>query len=114
MGGPGSGVKWEKKGTVEGRQCLDVRELHKAYGIEPGNEIFVNFEWQGEQLTHEIAVDWTSCHYGGQRPWFVCGDCEKRVAKLYFRGKRFACRICCDLTYKSSQQSHSRFGKFFA
>jgi len=112
MGGPGSGVKWEKKGTVEGRQCLDVRELHRAHGIKPENEMTINYEWRGEQVTQEIFLDWTACNYGGLRPWFICMACRRRVAKIYFGGKNFVCRHCLNLTYRSCQESDSRFSNF--
>ena len=112
MGGPGSGDKWEKKGTVEGRQCLDVRELHRAHGIKPGSEMTINYEWRGEEVAQKIFLDWTPCNYGGLRPWFKCMTCGRRVAKIYFGGNHFACRHCLNLTYTSCQESDSRFGKF--
>jgi hypothetical protein len=112
MGGPGSGTKWEKKGTVEDRQCLDVRELHRAHGIKPGSEMTINYEWRGEELSQKIFLDWTPCKFGGQRPWFICGNCGTRVAVLYGAGKYFACRHCLNLTYRSSQENDSRFNQF--
>lgn len=112
MGGPGSGAKREKKDTVEGRQCLDVLELHRARRIKPENEMTLNYEWRGEQVTQEIYLDWTPCNYGGWRPWFICMTCRRRVAKIYFGGKNFACRHCLDLTYRSCQESDKRFNRF--
>jgi hypothetical protein len=112
MGGPGSGVKWNKKGTVDGRRCLDVRELHRAHGIKSEYEMTVKSEWRGEEVVQKIILDWTLCNYGGLRPWFICGNCGRRVAKLYSGGKEFACRHCLDLTYTSCQESDSRFGRF--
>jgi hypothetical protein len=111
MGGLGSGVKWDKKGTVESHQCLDVRELHRAHAIKPENKMTINYEWRGEQVTQEIFLDWTSCNYGGHRPWLICMNCGRRVAKIYFGGKIFACRHCLGLTYRSCQESNSRFRK---
>ena len=87
MGGLGSGVKWEKKGTVEGRQCLDVRELHREHGLKPEDEIAIDYEWRGEQVTQAIFLDWTPCNYGGHRPWLICMGCGRRVAKIYLETK---------------------------
>jgi hypothetical protein len=112
MGGSGSGAKWDKKDTVESHQCLDVRELHRAHRITPENEMTINYERRGEQVTQEIYLDWTPCNYGGHQPWFICMACGRRVAKIYFGGKIFACRHCLDLTYRSCQESDSRFSKF--
>lgn len=111
MGGPGSGVKWDKKGVVEDHLRLDVRELHREHRIKPGSEMTIKYEWRGEQVAQEIFLEWTPCKYGGLRPWFICMTCGRRVAKIYSGGKHFACRHCLDLTYRSCQESDSRFSK---
>lgn len=113
MGGPGSGFRWEKKGVVEDYPRLDVRRLHREHGIKPGSQITVQYEWRGEQMAQEVHFDWTACNYGGHRPWLICMDCGRRVAVLYLRGKCLACRHCHDLTYRSCQESDSRFCQFF-
>ena len=40
--------------------------------------------------------------YFGTRSWFVCFNCERRVAKLYLppQAKIFKCRHCYSLTYE--------------
>lgn len=111
MGGPGSGVRLNKKGTVEDHRRLDVRELHRKHGIKPGSWITVNYEWRGEQVTQEVSFDWTPCNYGGHRPWLICMNCGRRVAVLYLGGKYFACRHCYNLTYTSCQESDKRFSQ---
>lgn len=115
MGGPGSGTyfRCDKKDTVEEHLSLDVRKLNREHGIKPGSLITVQYQWRGEQMTQAITIDWIPCNYGGRRPWFICGNCGRRVAVLYGAGKYFACRHCYDLTYRSSQESDSRFSKFF-
>jgi hypothetical protein len=115
MGGPGSGMwlRWDKKGTVEDYQCLDIRKLRREHEINPGDSITVEYERRGEQVAQEICLDWTHCTYGGYRPWLVCGNCGRRVVVLYGVGKYFACRHCYDLTYRSCQESDTRFKKFF-
>ena len=60
-------------------------------------------EW--EQVEQTISFDRTPCNYGGQRTWFLCPRCWKRVAVLYGTGKYFFCRCCYDLTYSSQQES---------
>lgn len=52
------------------------------------------------KFDYEISLAKTSCNYGGYRYWFLCG-CGNRVGVLYSSGGYFACRNCCDLTYKS-------------
>jgi hypothetical protein len=79
MGGYGSGAILDKKDTVENRQRLDLRELHREHGIKPGSEMTIKYEWRGEQVAQEILLDWTPCNYGGHRPWFICMTCGWRV-----------------------------------
>ena len=58
--------------------------------------------------THTIAYINTKPHLGGDRWWFCCPLCSRRVSYLYLPSEtsRFACRLCQSLTYRSSQNSH--------
>jgi hypothetical protein len=53
-----------------------------------------------------VALSWTACNFGGERPWFVCpgAGCSRRVAVLYGPGKYFLCRHCYDLRYESQRE----------
>ena len=113
MGGPGSGERWHKKGVVEDHYRLDVRELHREHEIKPGDRMTVQYERHGEKLIQQVYFDWTPCNFGGQRPWFICGDCGQRAAIIFGKGKDFACRQCKGLTYRSCQESDTRFSKLF-
>jgi hypothetical protein len=70
-------------------------------------------------VEQRIAVAWTPCRFGGERPWFVCSVrsngvyCGRRVTKLYRAGRLFACRNCYRLAYASQQESllHRGLGK---
>jgi hypothetical protein len=90
MGGPGSGERWHKKGVVEDHYRLDVRELHREHEIKPGDRMTVQYERHGEKLIQQVYFDWTPCNFGGQRPWFICGDCGQRAAIIFGKGKDFA------------------------
>ena len=61
-------------------------------------------------IEQQIQLTTTEPRFGGVRYWFVCPECEARVRTLhlpfgYF--KRYECRSCHRLTYRSSQQSHT-------
>ena len=58
------------------------------YRSRSGNE-----DW--EDQNYPVWLDWTPCHFGGERPWFRCPamGCGRRVAILY-GGRIFACRHC--------------------
>jgi hypothetical protein len=46
-----------------------------------------------------VSVEWTTCHFGGARPWFVCPGCWRRRAALYYAGTLLNCRVCLRLAY---------------
>lgn len=53
----------------------------------------------------------TGCHLGGARHWFACPCCGRRVALLYLRWGRFACRHCQRVAYAS--QSEDELGRLW-
>jgi hypothetical protein len=55
-----------------------------------------------------VTVTRTPCHYGKDRPWFLCPHCDARVAVLYLWNLP-VCRRCAKLVYSSqSQDAFSR------
>jgi hypothetical protein len=71
------------------------------------------------ELDYKVRLEWTACHFGGRRWWFICPlvvngrACNRRVGVLYLDGgKYFGCRHCYDLTYESSKTSH-QFDRMF-
>lgn len=60
-----------------------------------------------QSVEYPVDLDWTTLHYGGRRPWFLCpaSGCGRRVAVLYGDGGRFACRQCQWLAYKSQGEA---------
>jgi hypothetical protein len=130
---PRGGHNWKGSGIVEGTRAIDVMSLERGgYLAGPRlgslqwasrdcstasvlmtggrNEIRLDYrvrspgeDWQ--PVSQRIPVYWTSCRFGGQRPWLVCAVstngtyCGRRVAKLYGVGRLFACRHCYRLGY---------------
>lgn len=62
-----------------------------------------NGPWQ--EVREIVQLGRTPCHYGGQRPWFLCPGCGRRVALLYAAGPRFRCRHCYQLPYASQNET---------
>ncbi len=52
-----------------------------------------------------IDLDYTPCHYGGERPWFRCPGCYGRKAVLRSVGGRFRCNACHRIAYSSTRES---------
>ena len=78
----------------------------------PFVRLFYTVGSPGEALNYRVGLVTTQPRFGGLRWWFVCPlavngrPCNRRVGKLYLRGKYFGCRHCHGLTYTSCQESH--------
>lgn len=45
----------------------------------------------------------TECGFGGDRAWFACPQCSRRVAILYVYNVRLGCRTCNGMSYSSQR-----------
>lgn len=55
-------------------------------------------------VVQRIALERVACRFGGWREWFGCPCCRGRVAVLYLRWGRFACRACQRVAYASQSE----------
>lgn len=99
-------LKWRDEiGKARGSVLLATAETHVRllYRSRRAGE-----NWKDVDET--VSLVWTSCHYGGNRPWFLCPggingrSCRRRVAILYAAGPYFLCRYCSRLSYKSQNE----------
>ena len=74
-----------------------------GYGIE-AHAAVLTYSVAGSPVVERIAFDRTLCTYGGSRAWFKCPRCRSRVAKLFMRGLKFACRSCHRIVYASQSE----------
>ena len=58
-------------------------------------------------------LDYTTCHFGGRRWWFICPmvtngqACNRRVGVLYLpSGRVFGCRHCHNIAYQRSKKGY--------
>lgn len=95
------GWQWSRHGEVVAsiRVRTEPDRVILTYRHRSGGE-----DWQDE--SYPVYLDWTPCHLGGQRPWFLCParGCGRRVAILY-GGAIFACRHCYRLAYPSQRET---------
>jgi hypothetical protein len=57
-----------------------------------------------KEHSYTIAVDKLPCNYGGNRYFFKCPLCQKRMRFLYFAEQSiFLCRKCLNLSYQSQR-----------
>ena len=112
MGGVGSG---RQRSTLDNHRqttdqfgTVDIRSLKRKGLITPG------LEWigGGPYDAPWLALEWTPCNFGGERPWFICpGEgCGRRVAILYGPTLPLLCRQCRGLVYASQQPQGSHRG----
>ena len=102
MGGFNSG-RHRKKGLIRlDLESLDVRQLQRNGPLIPGMNA-VTLAHGGKR--YAVALEWTSCNYGGLRAWFRCPCCSRRAAIIYGGAGQFACRQCHKLGYPCQLES---------
>jgi hypothetical protein len=126
MGGFNSGSNQHGKDTTQGRNAIDVRRWQRDGLLTPGKRFESSWTRNGRDngaisvivntdsvsliyrhggdtdMNYPVRIEWTPCNYGGQRAWWQCPCCGRRVALLY-SGKKFACRQCHRLDYASTR-----------
>lgn len=131
MGGRGSGRRSSYGGKPETNDSmpLDIRKITRKGLLVPGSSL--GWQWTvndrpvasiriwvdreslvlsyrmkstGEVVEQRVQMQTTPCHLGGQRHWFTCPRCSKRVAVLYAPGRYFACRQCGALGYATQKE----------
>lgn len=131
MGGSGSGRRGGRN-TTGYLLRLDVRQLQRAGVLTPGwrggwqwtrrsgkSDIGIEAEvdhirlrytnkrnGESRDFDYTVRLSRSSCHYGGERPWFLCPCCGRRVAILY-GGAMFACRVCYGLAYEAQREDET-------
>ena len=122
MGGDGSGrSKTRERDLIEDCDCLDINEIakdgftiHPAIAFIENNDgkqcVFVKCSFDGINCVNHksrIALTKTYPYFGGERYWFICPQCGKRVGKLFRHESKseYKCRLCHNLMY-SSQESN--------
>ena len=109
MGGYGSG-KWARLNAKEKTsrfQQLHIRTLKKSLHLTTESRVDVSWVHDGSLVSSPLHITKTPCHYGGERSWFLCPQCGRRVAILYGMFQQLCCRRCATLTYESQNESES-------
>lgn len=90
---------WNRGGESSGR--IGVR-VDSTTALTLQYTVTIN----GDKLdvNERVAIAHTACNFGGTRSWFQCTRCTRRVAVLYMRAGRFACRHCQRVSYTSQSE----------
>jgi hypothetical protein len=101
-----SSLSWSRDGEPIGsiQVCCEGERVRLIYRYR-------EYAGEWESFDYPVSLTYTSCNYGGRRPWFCCpaSNCWRRVAKLYGAGRYFACRRCYRLSYQT--QSEDRYDR---
>jgi hypothetical protein len=126
MGGSNSGrYAWRNRGVVERHRSLDVRSLSRGGALVAGasatmrwgsgdssvglvclgSRLLVGFTVDGQAHREVLELEHTACRFGGERAWFRCPvtECRRRVARVFYSSRRFVCRKCARLVYRTQR-----------
>ena len=113
------GCSWNRNGKPTGSIGFTVSILERDEYIRFQYTQTDRHTQEKTEFDYKVKLDWTHCHFGGRRWWFICPlvvngrTCNRRVGILYLAsGKYFGCRHCHNLTYESCKESH-RFDRLF-
>jgi len=131
MGNSYSGRRGGKRTTGD-MWALDIRKIERAGRLTAGQSF--NWQWSRrgavaasiniytdtdrvtldyrtkqhdgtwQAMNYPVMIQRTACQFGGQRAWWLCPHCGRRVAVLY-GGQRYACRHCQRLAYQSTRNT---------
>ena len=101
--------RWQREGALRpgvsgtwGWSNTETGERTGTIGYRAGDGfVHLDYAINGKPANQRISLDTTRCNYGGVRPWFICPIRGERVAVMYLRAGRFACRRCQRLAYAS-------------
>lgn len=91
------------KGRLEWLAPEGASTVASLESIPSGLELAFNPPPDLVAVSQHLSIDWVPCPLGGQRPYFLCPDCGRRVVNLYL-SSRFRCRTCTGLTYQSQRE----------
>ena len=102
------------------RVTLEMAPFYEPFEVTPKEmdklppmHLNLSYTIEGQDVEQSVPIDPLPQHFGGWRPWMRCPDCQRRCKYLYMPRegpmptRRFACRLCHRLTYRSSNLSRS-------
>jgi hypothetical protein len=90
------------------RHLRDVEQGARIYSHTDSGTLYISRQGYDYAMTingttHIISTSITQAGYGN-RYWYCCPHCNKRIAKLYIGEKDVACRHCWGLHYRSQSE----------
>jgi hypothetical protein len=82
--------------TVEGCRKIDINSLVREVRKDLKRAIL---EAKIQVFDQEVELTTTKTRFGGDRFWFLCPECQKRVGTLYQSKEKLSCRNCLNIGY---------------
>ncbi len=92
------------KGFTYGKD-IDGMLYDVVYFTTQKDDMMIAYQHRKESIHQKITIHWKNCNYGGNRAYFVCPYCNRKVLTVYYYEKAFKCRTCCNLFYKSQTEN---------
>lgn len=73
---------------------------------------FVELSYPGSQWRDTLELSRVRSGFGGSRAFWLCPICGRRVRFLYFKDRRFVCRECAKLNYRSQQRTRDSINHY--
>lgn len=83
---------------------------HTIY--DPERREIVELSYRGSQWRDTLGLTRVRSGFGGNRAFWLCPICGQRARFLYFKGRRFVCRKCGRLNYRSQQRTKDSSNHF--
>lgn len=98
--------QWSREGALipGGGGVWVWRDSKDASFRVDGDTAILHHDLTGRPMTQRLPILRTPCHLGGQRSWWGCPACARRVAVLFLRPAGFACRRCAQVAYTSQTE----------
>lgn len=98
------------KGLEQGEYTITWGDDASATVVIHDEYIKLYYVYEKKKLKMKVSFNYTKVGYG-IRKWFSCPTCSRKTNKLYYLYGLFACRICHNLTYRSSNASGNKLNE---
>ena len=108
LSAPAGKVVWSWSDGSEVTMAISTRS---STGTRPPVDLDIGYQCDNEAVHQQLLIDPLPQFFGGWRLWLRCPHCRRRCRYIYLppykrETRRFACRQCHRLTYRSSNESH--------
>lgn len=73
---------------------------------------FVELSYPGSRWRDTLELARVRSGFGGSRVFWLCPICDRRARFLYFKDRRFVCRGCAALNYRSQQRTRDSINHY--